>query len=70
MKLIMKVETKYDLNDTVWYISNNKVNSQKVTGIYISVSGLEHIEYYLQFGDVKYPESILFPTKEELLNSL
>jgi hypothetical protein len=67
----MEVKTKFDIDDIVFLISNNKVSSQKVTGFAIDVEdGKVEISYSLNFSDSKIDESKLFKTKEELINSL
>ena len=78
----MKIETKYDIGDTVYYlnIEPKKIKEYIVTGL----SYYEHQEscdppklyYYLkEQGKDKcsgwlYKEKYLFPTKEELIKSL
>lgn len=67
--------SKYDINDVVWYITDNKVLSGKVTGVFISIDSHdlfpgEKVSYILNFGDVKIKEEQLFSTKEELLKKL
>lgn len=34
----MKVKSRYNLNDTVWYFSNNYVQSGIVNGIFFNVT--------------------------------
>lgn len=70
----MTIETKYNIGDKVWFIEENKPESDVILSIEINVyKGECIIEYYL-FANGNYPyglnESILFPTKEELLKSL
>ena len=70
----MKIETKYNIGDEVWYILGTNAHKGKVlgitftkidemlTGYYYNVScGVSHASLY---------EKHLFPTKEELLKSL
>lgn len=67
----MEVKTKFDIGDIVFLISNNKVSSQKVTGLAIDVEdGKVEVSYSLTFSESKIDESKLFKTKEELINSL
>lgn len=67
----MEVKTKFDIGDIVFLISNNKVSSQKVTGLAIDVEdGKVEVSYSLTFSESKVDESKLFKTKEELINSL
>jgi hypothetical protein len=50
----MEVKTKFDIDDIVFLISNNKVSSQKVTGFAIDVEdGKVEISYSLNFSDSK-----------------
>jgi len=66
----MKVTTKFNIGDVVWYVSDNKVNKLDVTGVVIDVDDTgTKIEYYLHY-DIKLTEEELFKTKEELLESL
>ena len=76
----MQIETKADLGDEIFYMSNNKVKSDTVK--YIGIDVVQNkapwtcedvaqikIEYQTESTD-KVPESLAFLTKEELLNSL
>ena len=73
----MKIETKYDIGQEVWFMNRNKCESSTVKGMKIaSVNGnylgyVNHvsIDYSLEEVGI-YPECALFPTKEELLKSL
>ena len=66
----MRAETKYDIGDVVWYISNNKVRSRKITGVGITVdNNIITVTYTLQ-GDDKVEESGLFKSKEDVINAL
>lgn len=71
----MKVESKFDIGDTVFYILNNKVNSGMITLVNISVkesfnTTYTDVLYRVNNQDIDYREEKLFPTKEELLKSL
>lgn len=66
----MKVKTKYDIGDRVWCISNNKVQNIEVTGFNITVTSEGTEIIYTLHYDLKYDESKVFDTKEELLKSL
>lgn len=75
----MEVNTKYDLDDRVWTVINNKVEKQIVTGITVYhtfkepyLGGGEKIDilYDLNWQAEEVPENRLFSTKEELLKSL
>lgn len=72
---IMKVKSRYNLNDTVWYFSNNYVQSGIVNGIFFHVTRegdqeRTNVEYTLSNDESHLAEEILFPGKKELLNSL
>ena len=75
----MEVNTKYNIDDRVWIVLNNKVEKQIVTGITVyhtfkepHLGGEEKIDilYDLNWQTEEVPESRLFSTKEELLKSL
>lgn len=71
----MKVKSRYNFNDTVWYLSNNYVQSGMVNGIFFHVTreGDEKVisvEYTLFNNESYLPEEILFSSKNELLNKL
>ena len=67
----MEVQTKFNINDTVWVVADNKVTQRRITGIEISVedSALPKITY-TTIGGIKYPEQDVFKTKQELIDSL
>ena len=68
----MELETKFNIGDTGWYMSNNRVVSQKITGFNISVDESMNVDinYSLHYDDYEVSENDLFPSKEELLKSL
>ncbi len=82
----MKVETKFDIGDRVFYMEKNKVEESIITDIEIRVglkeeNGMINYDnikavikseiYYVDMNrDLKYHPRWLFKTKEELLNSL
>lgn len=76
----MKIETKYNIGDEVWYMESNKACSRIIKAIRVTSYGkINIVEYgYLnhpECGDerthwLEYHECRLFPTKEELLKSL
>lgn len=67
----MEVQTKFNINDTVLVVCDNKVIQRRITGIEISVedSALPKITY-ATIGDIKYPEQDVFKTKQELIDLL
>lgn len=69
---MMEVKTKYDIGDVVFFMSNNRVEKLKITGVGISVEdagGDPEIFYHLQY-DTEKAENKLFRSKKELLESL
>lgn len=75
----MIIETKYNTGDKVWFIANGYIDKAEITDISIKISYKNDssirpgrsklsIQYHLNGYDKC--ESQLFPTKEELLNSL
>ena len=82
----MKIETKFDIGDKVFYMKNNKVEENIITDIQIIVrlkreDGMINYDnikafirreiYYVDMnGDLRFHPNWLFKTKEELLNSL
>ena len=67
----MEVQTKFNINDTVWVVVDNKVTQRRITGIEISVENPSKPEIiYATIGDIKYPEQDVFKTKQELIDSL
>ena len=66
----MEVNSKYNINDTVWVVSRNKVIQQKIQGIEITAStNMREIEYTF-IGGGKLPEDRVFKTKQELIDTL
>lgn len=71
----MTIETKYNVEDEVWLIYENKVIQQAVSSIY-TTSSIEYgalknnSVYYIRFCSGEFRECDLFPTKEALLQSL
>lgn len=67
----MEVQTKFNINDTVWVVSDNKVVQRKITGVEITVVDPSKPEIiYATIGDIKYPEQDVFKTKQEIIDSL
>ena len=73
----MKLETKLNIGDDIFYLSSNKVQQEKVQDIKISVitsKGIPSVRetHILYFTDtnVSVNEVFSFNTKQELLNSL
>ena len=71
----MTIETKYNIGDEVWMMLLNEPEQFVITGIeYTHHRIFVGCKYYIKSIDceyeVKIPEDLLFPTKEELLKSL
>ena len=82
----MKIETKFDIGDRVFYMKGNKVENNIIVDIEIRVglkeeNGMINYDnikavikseiYYLDMNrDLKFHPRWLFKTKEELLKSL
>ena len=71
----MKIETKYNIGDEVWFMKENKPIKRVVDFIEIiaaSVTSKSFIQYGLKMEGLieRVTESRLFLTKEELLKSL
>jgi hypothetical protein len=66
----MEVNTKFNINDTVWVVCDNKVIQQKVIGIEISVEKKVITITYSLLDDSKYTETELYKTKQELIDAL
>lgn len=70
----MKIETKYNIGDEVWFILGSKARQGIILGITFNELGHTLIDYYynVQIGvsHGSFNEPDLFPTKEELLKSL
>jgi len=76
----MKIETKYNINQDVWFMYANKPRKDKPFKIefsYDAKKGEQEVYYtFPKFIDAQYllddtvEESDIFATKEELINSL
>lgn len=73
----MKIETKYDIGQEVWFKRGLVDIKGRISSIHISLRTCEKIptiEYNVIWGNDFYHDHIiersLFPTKEELLKSL
>ena len=70
----MKIKTKYNIGDKVWFILGSKARQGVILGITFNKVGHELIGYYynVQIGAShgSFNEPYLFPTKEELLKNL
>lgn len=68
----MKIETKYNLWDMVWYIDGGKAKRDQITGIYIDVNDSVTNGIWIRYtlSGSNYSEHEVYPFKEELLKSL
>lgn len=76
----MSIKTKYDIGESVWFIRNNKVQNCNVLGIHFrmgqckdSSGAMSDIGTWIRYilGPTwELDEELLFPTKQELLESL
>lgn len=67
----MEATTKFNIKDNVWLINKNKAERMLVSGVIISVTEPDKYEVKYDLGSLcEIPESRLFKTKEELLESL
>lgn len=67
----MKIETKYDIGQEVWFRKGHLVVKGTITDIFLFKNeGKIVIGYGINDYDNALTESELFPTKEELLKSL
>ena len=66
----MKIETKYDIGQQVWFMHKLKPICEKVTSLTIYTHNRLVIEYFFEVPFVFIREENLFRTKQELLDSL
>ncbi len=71
----MKIETKFNLDDTVYYLYNGKITECKIQDIRIKINhnpdiqyNIEQVKILKQFRDVS--EIYLFSSPEELSKAL
>lgn len=69
----MNITTKYNIGDTVWVIFQNQAQKVGVVSIRPHVTAYPettYIQYGVNVGDLYYKEDRVFPSKEELIQSL
>ena len=68
----MKIETKFNIGDAVYYMRDNKVDKSTVNKIDIVIGGKGvSVAYWVGLhGEYKRHEGYIFANKEELLKSL
>ena len=69
-RIIMEVNTRFNIGDKVWTVDANKVVMMLITGVVISLEGDAQDVKYSFWGHEDIPEALLFKTKDELLESL
>ena len=70
--LFMEVNTKFNIRDEVWLVDENKAVKMIVTGLVITTTAPDsyEVKYDLNYSLHDIPESQVFKTKVELLESL
>lgn len=75
----MEIKTKYKLRDIVWFMSENKAHRGEILGVKAEINIMPKgprqdnsysVKNLVSTGVCDFPEYVLFPTKEDLLNSL
>lgn len=72
----MIIETKYNINDTVFFIKENEILMGSIMALSVSVNENIHVRYSVKCISPNYSEvtelkgDMLFKTKEELIASL
>ena len=66
----MKIETKFNIGDTCFYLDCNKVVKDKILGIEIDMRGNSVLVTCVVGQTSNKDENLVHKTKEELLSSL
>lgn len=71
----MKIDTKRNIGDVVYYMKNNRIETSKITGIFTyntDKPAYDRVEYSLSTENDKdrYEENKFYSSKEELLKTL
>jgi hypothetical protein len=67
----MTINTKFDLNELAYFLSDNKIVSDKIKRIFIEENDINtKIEYELYDSYNNISEKDLFESKDELINYL
>jgi hypothetical protein len=66
----MTIETKYNVGDKVWSMKDNKPQTNTIDRIRAYASDDVYIEYEVIGSSKEHAEHELFPSKQDLLNSL
>lgn len=67
----MKIETKYDIGEDVWFLHDDRIVIFRISGVEIKKLG--NTKPFIQYRFLAYPpkkESQIFKTKEELIKYL
>jgi len=67
---IMKIETKFNIGDTCFYLDCNKVVKDKIFGIKIDIHKNSVLVTCIVGQTSNKDENLVYKTKEELLSSL
>ena len=64
----MRIDTRWDIGDTVWFLEGYKAQSAKISGVNIQKLGAAKAHVAYKFIDATPKmESQVFKTKEELI---
>lgn len=68
----MKVKTKYNLGEKVWFMEQNRPQCRDIRYIYIRVSNENQysVTYLVNNDSTKRAEDTLYSSKQELLKTL
>ena len=66
----MKIETKYDIGQEVWFMLKSEPICETVTYLTVYTHNKLVIEYFFEESGVFFREESLFLSKEELLKNL
>ena len=73
----MRIETKYNINDTVYVLYNNKICQSFILNITASIGKQNHVIYHISNEGLNncnswqtFNENDVFLTKEDLIKSL
>lgn len=66
----MKIETKYDMGQEVWFMYKLKPFCAKITSLTVYTHNRMVIEYFFEEPFTFVREEYIFRTKQELLDSL
>ena len=67
---IMDIKTKFDIEERVYILLDSTIVEKKIKSVHIKADDEVVIKYEIDTCGVKYSESILFATKDELVQDL